>query len=578
MANTRSFPTRGVLRRPKFGAIDILVGAGIAALLIVIVRLGHDMNARTVTAHVSQAISTKPSNLPYYAARSLLRMFIALGLSVAFTLSYGTAAARLRRARLVLIPILDILQSVPVLGFLAIIVTFFVSLFPNSVLGLELASIFAVFTSQAWNMTFSFYHSLITQPKDLDEAARMFRLSKWERFWHLDVPSSMIGLVWNGMMSFGGGWFFLAASEAIAVLGHNYYLPGIGSYMAQAALNGDLKQVGLAIVTMIVMVVGVNVLFWRPLVAWAEKFRVETSEATDQPRSLTLDFLRRSHIPAMIGRPLKPVAEALNRTTRPLGLAEYPLHENPTKRRAGDVVFTIVVTALVTWGVYEGYVYLSHNGGFGQFLTCFKLGFYTLLRVTICVVVATLVWVPIGVKIGMSPRLSRYAQPVVQVAASFPAILLFPFAVVIFLGIGLPLNIGGIFLMALGAQWYILFNVIAGASAIPTDMRELVDQFRLPRKQRWRELILPGIFPYYVTGGITAAGGAWNAAIVAEVVNYGKHHLVASGLGAYIAQAAHDGPFSHVVIGVIVMSFYVVVVNRLLWRRLYHLAETRYSM
>ena len=426
MAVSRSFLTRGVPRRPNLGPIDLVVGAGVAAMLVVIVRLGHDITARGVTAHVSQAVSTAPANLPYYAARSLLRMFIALGLAVLFTLTYGTAAARLRRARVIMIPILDILQSVPILGFLPILVAFFVTLFPNSVLGLELASIFAVFTSKAWNMTFSFYHSIITQPKELDEAARMFRLSKWERFWRLDVPSSMIGLVWNGMMSFGGGWFFLAASEAIAVLGHNYYLPGIGSYMAQAAEAGNLKQVGLAIVTMVIMVIGVNVLFWRPLVAWAEKFRVETSEATDQPRSATLGVLRRSHIPAMVGRPLKPVGEALNRATRPFGLAEYPLHSNPTKRRAGDVVFGIVVSAVVFWGVYEGYVYLSHNGGFGQFVTCFKLGFYTLLRVTLCVLAATLVWVPVGVAIGMNPRLSRYAQPVVQVAASFPAILLSP--------------------------------------------------------------------------------------------------------------------------------------------------------
>jgi NitT/TauT family transport system permease protein len=575
---SRSFPTRGVLRRPRLSPVDLIVGAGLAALLFAILRLGHDMNARAVSSHINRAVSTNPGRLPYYAARSLVRMFIALGLSIGFTFVYATAAARLRRARTVLIPLLDILQSVPILGFLTITVTFFVTLFPGSILGLELASIFAIFTSQAWNMTFSFYHSLITQPKELDEAARMFRLTKWQRFWHLDVPSSMIGLVWNGMMSFGGGWFFLAASEAITVFGRGYFLPGIGSYMAAATAKGNLNEVLLAVVTMIVLVVGVNVLFWRPLVAWAEKFRVETSEATDKPRSVTLDLLRRSHLPAVIGRPLKPVARGLDRATRPFGLAEYPLRANPVKRRAGDVVFTVITTAVIAWGVYRGLVYLDGNGGFGQFVICLRLGFYTLVRVAILVAVATLVWVPIGVKIGMNPRLARFAQPVVQVAASFPAILLFPFAVVVFLHLGIGLNIGGIFLMTLGSQWYILFNVIAGASAIPTDMRELVDQFRLPRRQRWRQLILPAIFPYYVTGGITAAGGAWNASIVAEAVTYGSHHLLASGLGAYITTATANGSFAKVLTGVIVMSFYVVVINRLLWRRLYRLAETRYSM
>jgi NitT/TauT family transport system permease protein len=481
----------------------------------------------------------------------------------------------------VLIPALDILQSVPILGFLTVLVAFFVKLFPGSTLGLECASIFAIFTSQAWNMTFSMYHSLITQPKELDEAARMFRLTKWQRFWQVDVPSSMIGLVWNGMMSFGGGWFFLVASEAISVFHHTYALPGIGSYVAASLAPGashPIPHILLAIVVMVMLVVGVNFLFWRPLVAWAEKFRVETSEAAEQPRSYMLDFLRRSHVPAAIARPLKPVAHGLDRVTRPFGVAEYPLHADPVKRRAGDVIFAAIVGAIIAWGLYRGVVYLDRHAGFGQFPRCFGLGFLTLIRVVILVVGSTLIWVPIGVKIGMSPRLSRYAQPVVQVLASFPANLLFPFATIVMVATGLSLNIGGIFLMALGAQWYILFNVIAGASAIPTDLREMAAQFRLPWRQKWREVILPGIFPFYVTGGITAAGGAWNASIVAEVVVFGKHHLVANGLGAYIANATQSGSFGQVLTGIIVMSFYVVVINRLLWRRLYHLAETRYSL
>jgi NitT/TauT family transport system permease protein len=313
-------------------------------------------------------------------------------------------------------------------------------------------------------------------------------------------------------------------------------------------------------------------------VAYAEKFRVETSEAAEQPKSYVLNLLRQSHIPGYISKPMRPVGRGLDRVTRPFGLAEYPLRAPERRRRTGDIAFTGVTGAVVLWGVYRGIVYFDHTSGFGPFVRCFGLGFLTLVRVAVVVAVSTVIWVPVGVKIGMSPKLSRYAQPVVQVLASFPAILLFPFAIVAFLALGISLNYGGVLLMALGAQWYILFNVIAGASAIPTELRELVDQFRFPWKQRWRQLVLPGVFPYYVTGGITAAGGAWNASIVAEIVTYGRHHLVASGLGAYIAQATTKGDFPEVLAGIVVMSFYVVVVNRLLWRPLYHLAETRYSL
>jgi NitT/TauT family transport system permease protein len=571
------FPTKGALRRPRFAPVDVLVAFGMVAILYGLVRLGTAMGASSV--HVGETVSTDPSNLPYYAARSLLRMFIALALSTGFTFVYGTAAARSRRLRTVLLPLLDILQSVPILGFLTITVTFFVGLFPGSTLGLECAAIFAIFTSQAWNMTFSFYHSLVTQPTELDEAARMFRLTKWERFWRLDVPSSMIGLVWNGMMSFGGGWFFLAASEAITInSGHKLALPGIGSYVAIAEQEKDLPAILLATVVMVILVVGVNALFWRPLVAWSEKFRVETSEAAEAPRSVVLSALRRSWVPGAVARPLRPIGGALDRWTRPFGLAEYPLHTPRAQRRAGDVAFTAVVGALVVWGVYEAARYFHEQGVFGQFPHCLALGAITFSRVVVVVVVATLIWVPIGVKIGMSPRLSRYAQPVVQVLASYPAILLFPFVIVIFQHLGIPLDIGGILLMALGSQWYILFNVIAGASAIPTEMREMADQFRLPSAQRWREVILPAVFPFYVTGGITAAGGAWNASIVAEYVAYGKTPITAHGLGAYITEASVAGNLAKVLTGVVVMSFYVVIINRIVWRPLYHLAEVRYSL
>jgi NitT/TauT family transport system permease protein len=578
VALRRPFPTRGVLRRPPIRLVDLVVGAGIVALLFSVLQLGRSMDVGFLPQRASQQVSTSPGHLPYYAARSLLRMFIALGLSVAFTLVYATAAARLRRAEKVLVPLLDILQSVPILGFLSITVTAFIALFPGSLLGLECASIFAIFTSQAWNMTFSFYHSLITQPRDLDEAARMMRLTKWERFWRLDVPNSMIGLVWNGMMSFGGGWFFLAASEAISVLNHKYALPGIGSYVAAAVEQGSLGKVGIAIAVMIVMVVAVNVLFWRPLMAWSERFRFEDAEADEQARSVVLDVLRRSSVPKVLGRAFAPVGRLLDRITRPFGVAERPLQIDERRQRAGDLAFWAIVTAAVGLGTWQGLAYIGENVGFGEFPHAFGLGFLTFLRVMALVAISTVIWVPVGVAIGLNPRLARFAQPVVQILASFPAIFLFPFVTVAFIWLGLSLNIGGILLMALGAQWYVLFNAIAGAMAIPTDLRQAMEDFGVRGWLRWRRLIIPGIFAAYVTGGITAAGGAWNASIVAEVVDFGHHHLVASGLGAYITQATTKGDFPRILTGVVVMSIYVVAVNRLFWRRLYHLAETRYSL
>jgi NitT/TauT family transport system permease protein len=409
----------------------------------------------------------------------------------------------------------------------------------------------------------------------------MYRLTKWQRFWKLDVPGSMIGLVWNAMMSMGGGWFFLTASEAISINGKTTSLPGIGSYIGAAIQEGSISKVAIAIVVMVVIVVGVNVIFFRPLVAWAEKFRMEDSDVSEKPRSFVLDFLRQSQIPKVLGRGLAPVGRALDRATRPFGLAEYPLSEDVRRRKRGDAVFWAVVIIVVGWGAWEGLSYLDRRVGLGTLLYAGGLGAITFARVAVVVAVSTLIWVPIGVKIGMEPRLARYAQPVVQILASFPSNLLFPFAVITFIAIGLPLNFGSVILMAIGAQWYILFNAIAGAIGIPNDLREMATNMRLTRSQRWRKVILPAIFPAYVTGGVTAAGGAWNASIVAEVAVWGSHHLVARGLGSYIANAAYSsGPqaSAKVLTGVVVMSLFVVAVNRLFWRRLYRLAETRYSL
>lgn len=578
MSFLRSFPGAGVLRRPALRWVDLLVGGALLVLLFLVVRLSASLNAPFDVGTAPTQVSTDPAELPGYAARSLLRMFIALGASVVFTFVFATAAARLRRAEKVLLPVLDILQSVPILGFLSVTVTGFIALFPHSMLGLECASIFAIFTSQAWNMAFAFYYALISQPKELDEAARLMRLTKWQRFWKLDVPAGMIPLVWNGMMSFGGGWFFLAASEAISVNNQDYALPGVGAFVAAAVEQGQLDRVWWAILTMAVMVLGVNFLFWRPLVAWAEKFRQEETVAAEKPRSLVLDTLRRSTLPHAFARAVRPAGRALDTLTRPFGLAEHPLHTPVLARRSGDVVFGLVVGAAVLFGAWHALVFIQDGTGLGTFGEAFALGALTFARVAVILVVATLVWVPIGVWIGMNPRISRLAQPIVQLLASFPANFLFPFVIAFFVAANVSLDFGGIVLMSLGAQWYILFNVIAGASAIPTDLRQAMDSFGVSRWQRWRKLILPAIFPSYVTGGITAAGGAWNASIVAEIVTYNHQTLTATGLGSYIADATGTGDMTRVLVGVIVMSVYVVGLNRLFWRRLYRLAETRYSL
>jgi NitT/TauT family transport system permease protein len=579
MALTPTFPSRDSLRRLRFRPLDAVVGAGVFLLIYVAVRVG-------ASAHVpihpgrATAIDTSPSRLPYYAVRSLLRMFVALFFAYTFSLGYAYVAARNRRARRVMIPALDILQSVPVLGFLAVTVTFFLALFPGSELGLEAAAVFAVFTSQAWNITFSFYHSLVTQSGELDEASRLMGLSRWKRLWSIDVPGGAIGLVWNGMMSFGGSWFFLTASELIIVGGHRYTLPGVGSYVGVAVEQGQLGHVVWGIVTMIVMILAVNVVFWRPLVAYVERFRLEQTEATEKPRSAVLDLLRRSSWPAVAGRGRRAVARPVNQLMgAATGIDDRSLVSHAARRRAADVAFTAVVTVVLGYGLYSMLAYIAAGQqGLGILGHAFGLGFLTFLRVAVVVAVASVIWVPVGVWIGFNPRVAQYMQPVVQVFASFPANFIFPFAIVVFLDLGISLNYGSILLMALGTQWYILFNVIAGASAVPSDMRDAMDNLAVHGRERWRRMILPAVFPAYVTGAITAAGGAWNASIVAEIVIYNRHVLAAQGLGSFISEATARNNFHAIIAGILVMAVYVTGLNALLWRRLYSIAESKYAL
>ena len=575
VAVTPTFPSKETLDRLRFRPLDVAVGVLVLLLIYAAVRVGAGARA---PLHPSSTISLDPANLPYYGARSLLRMFIALFFSYAFSLVYAYVAARSRRARRVLIPALDILQSVPVLGFLAVTVTFFTALFPGSELGLECAAIFAVFTSQAWNITFSFYHSLISQPGELDEASKLMGLSRWKRFWTVDVPGGAIGLVWNGMMSFGGSWFFLTASELITVDNRKYTLPGVGSYVGVAVNEGKLADVGYGIATMIIMILVVNFFFWRPLVAYVEKFRVEQSSSGVQAKSLVLTALRRSSWPAALGQGRRAAARPVNSVmARVSGVDDQSLDQHVARRRAADLVFTILVSLALAFGLVSMLRYIASGAaGLGVLGTAFGLGFLTLLRVIIVVVIASLIWVPVGVWIGFNPRVAQFMQPIVQVLASFPANFIFPFAIVIFLDIGLSLNFGAIVLMALGTQWYVLFNVIAGASAVPSDLREAMDNLGVKGVEWWRRLVLPAIFPAYVTGAITAAGGAWNATIVAEIVRYNHRVLVAKGLGSFIA--LNTGHLPALFAGLLVMAFYVTGINALVWRRLYRLAETKFAL
>ena len=578
MAVFRTFPSGETLRRFRFRPADVLVGVGVFLLIYAVVRVGA--SARVPIPPSQAKLDMSPIRLPYYAARSLLRMFIALFFSYAFSLGYAFWAARSRRARLILIPALDILQSVPVLGFLTITVVFFLRLFPGSELGLEAASIFAVFTSQAWNITFSFYHSLVSQSHDLDEASRLMGLSRWKRFWTIDVPGGAIGLVWNGMMSFGGSWFFLTASEVITVNGQNHTLPGVGSYVGVAELDGNLSQVLLGILTMIIMILTVNFVFWRPLVAYVERFRQELTESNLKSRSLFLDLLRRSSLPAVAGRGRHALAVPVNRVMGVVtGTDDRSLVSHPARRRAGDAVFLVLLILVLAYGVYSLLAYIgAGQGGLGVIGTAFGLGALTLIRVAVVVAVSSVIWVPVGVWIGFNPRVAQYMQPVVQLLASFPANFIFPFVVVFFLDTGISINYGSVLLMALGTQWYILFNVIAGASAVPSDLKEAMDNLGVRGWKRWQRMIIPAIFPSFVTGAITAAGGAWNATIVAEYITYKTHVLAASGLGTFITEASNASDMHKVIAGILVMAIYVVGLQALLWRRLYNIAERKFAL
>jgi NitT/TauT family transport system permease protein len=585
------FPARSDLRAASVsvgGALrvwpnryDLIVFAVFAAIAVSIFRGAGEMGSPLAQLNLTP-VTLDPWSLPGYALRTTLRMFAAILASLLFTLVVGALAAKSRKAELVIIPALDILQSVPVLGFLTFTVVFFMSLFPGSELGAELAAIFAIFTSQAWNMAFSFYQSLVTVPRDLEEACRHFRLSPWLRFWRLEAPFATPGLVWNTMMSMSGGWFFVVASEAITVGDTKIMLPGIGSYLALAIEKRDIAAVGAAVSAMAIVILMYDQLIFRPVVAWADKCRFEATAAQARPQSWAYYIIRRTRLLKQIVAAIAQVRNVLPRV--PTSLAQvWPqtwtaLAQSERWTRLSDQLWLVAVLAIVAWSLWTIVSYIRATLGLGDVQEACKAGVLTMIRVVVLIALASLVWVPIGVWIGLRPWAAERVQPAAQFLAAFPANVLFPFFVVGIAAWHLDPNIWLSPLMVLGTQWYILFNVIAGASAFPTDLREAATLYRLGSWQWWRQVILPGILPYYVTGALTASGGSWNASIVAEVASWGDTKLEATGLGAYIANATEAGDYHRVVLGIAVMSCFVLLLNRVLWRRLYAYAGRKFRL
>lgn len=567
----------------RVGLVDLIIALIIIAVTtLVVVAASH----WTAPLQTTFSINLSLRALPVYAGFSLLRMFLAYILSLVFTLIYGHIAAVNPRARTIMVPILDILQSIPILSFLPAVGLALVAAFPHSNIGLELSSVILIFTSQAWNMTFSFYHSARTLPSELKEFSSVARLRPWQRFLKLELPASMIGLIWNSMMSWAGGWFFLMAAEQFSLGSKSFQLPGLGSYLQTAVNRGDVPALVCGLGTLVALIVLLDFFFWRPLVAWADKFKVEMSSAEDTPESFVLNAIRRSaliyQLQHTVFRPIGAwLARILNRlqplpqpTQAPRGKGSS---QKVTVGRSVQFILILVVCAGVLYGLYSTVILLT-GVSLTSWGTLLLAAGATLLRTCMALLIGVAWTVPVGVAIGFSPRWSQRMQPIVQVMASIPATAFFPLLLVFFVRLPAGVSIAAVVLMLLGTQWYILFNVIAGAMAIPGDLKEATTIYQLSKWQRWRTLILPAIFPYLVTGLITASGGAWNASIVSEYVQYNGHSVHTFGLGASIAAAGATGHYAELLAGTLMMAAVVVLLNRLIWRRMYALAERRFTL
>ncbi|HEV6965648.1 ABC transporter permease subunit [Roseateles sp.] len=572
MSDRRFFPRPAV--EAAFNRWDWALLPLVLAVLVLLALAASQM-ARPFHLGEPLPLTLDVAWLPYYLLRTTLRMFIALAASVVFACVFAVLAAKVRAAEKVLVPLLDILQSIPILGFQAIAVAPFIALFPGNLFGVELAALFAIFTSQAWNMAFSLYQSLRTVPRELEEASRIFQLSGWQRFWRLELPFAMPGLLWNMMMSMSGGWFFVVASEAISVAGQDIKLPGVGSYIAVAIQARDLGAIGWAILGMLVGILLYDQLFFRPLLAWADRFRFEEAGSEQAPQSWLLTWLRRTQLLARLGewpgRWITASFAPLRKTYDGRSIRARPRAPNPLWARAWDAL----LAALVLFAIWRLVSFIHTEVGWGEAAHVFRLGLYTLARVLVLIAVASLVWVPIGVWIGLNPRIAGRVQAVAQFLAAFPSNLVFPVAVLVIVKYHLDPDLWLSPLIILGTQWYLLFNVVAGASTIPTELRLAAQNLGLKGWLAWKRYLLPAIFPSFVTGAITASGGSWNASIVAEYVSWGDTHLQAAGLGSYIQQMTTAGDFPRIALGIGVMCVFVMALNHWVWRRLYRIAEER---
>lgn len=573
---TRSLtPKNQTLDRSRLTWQDGLLILAVITVLLVIVRTASQL---TGDYQPDVIISTDLDQLPSYAAQTLLRMGAAYFLSLIFSLVYAYSAYRFPLAAKVLIPLLDILQSIPILSFLPGVVLALIALFPGQRIGIELAAILLIFTGMTWNLVFSFYQSLSSIPKELLEVAKVYHLNSWQRFWSVELPSGILGLVWNSVMSVAGGWFFLMAIESFTLGDRSFRLPGLGSFLAQASDQGDFIAIAWGVAVLIGIIILLDFLVWKPLIAWAEKFKLETVESQNIPQSIVLDFLRRSPTWRIVTERFGQLwSDKISQRIVKANPTSTPVLPSKSDQNWWSRIFLTGFGFMVLWGTWEG-VILLQKLDFQDWKQVITGAILTALRVIIALFLSLLWTVPVGVAIGRNPRLAQTLQPLVQIAASVPATALFPVLLLFLARLGGGLQIGSVALMMLGTMWYILFNVIAGAQAIPSELFEAASIYKLSLVLRWQTVILPGIFPYLITGMITAVGGAWNASIVSEYVQFQNQTLITPGLGSLISQATETGNYPLLFASTAVMSLLVVLTNRLIWRKLYQFARSKYQL
>jgi NitT/TauT family transport system permease protein len=557
----------------QFKFIDLLILLFIVALISVLLYVASGWR---YGMQPEVEISLEPANIPLYAANSLTRIFVAYVLSLLFSIWYGYTCTRSKIHEKFMIPLLDVLQSIPVLSFLPAVTLAMISLFPHRRIGVELASILLIFSGQVWNMAFSYYNSISTIPRELLEVTAVFKHNRFTRFLTLDMPFSAIGLVWNSMMSVAGGWFFLMACEMFVLKDRDFRLPGLGSYIQTASNQGEIRYILYGIGTFVLLIILFDIIIWRPIVVWSQKFRFDTLQAEEERDSKVLNFLRKSFLANKIEFYLDKALSQIE----VLYLRMEILSEKPAfipLRKIAYAIISISIIILLGWALVKALILLSGLKS-EDYISVLSGAFYSLMRTSAAILLASLWTIPLGVYIGLHPKASKFLQPVVQIVASIPATAVFPVIMLFLIKLGGGLDLGSIFLMLLGTQWYILFNVIAGASAIPQDLREAAQLYGVRGVRKWKILILPGIYPYLITGLITATGGAWNASIISEYVTFGGKVMTTTGLGSLISESTVSGNFGLMLISTMTIAIIVVSMNRLLWKRLFVLGQEKYRL